>query len=289
MIIGGNKEKVIERIRLAAAEGRMNDKVETGDPKLTRTERRKLVDRYVSMRKTPLYRISNIAARAVADTATKIQNRTTRIEGLEKLKAVKGGAVVTSNHFNPLDNTVVRYTVNRAGHKRLYLVSQDTNLAMKGWIGFLMNHEDIIPILKEQDYLKNTFEELLAEELGRKQWILIYPEQEMWFNYRKPRPPKRGAYYYAAKNHVPVVSFFVEIINEEKMDNEEFHQVRYVMHVLDPIFPDPDKSVRENSIRMMEQDYRQKTEAYEKAYGKKLEYTFEPQDIAGWIGADQNE
>ncbi len=33
---------------------------------------------------------------------------------------------------------------------------------------------------------------------------------------------------------------------------------------------------------MMKKDYKQKKEAYEKAYGKPLEYAFEPSDIAGW-------
>ena len=33
---------------------------------------------------------------------------------------------------------------------------------------------------------------------------------------------------------------------------------------------------------MMKKDYKQKKEAYKKAYGKPLEYAFEPSDIAGW-------
>ena len=35
---------------------------------------------------------------------------------------------------------------------------------------------------------------------------------------------------------------------------------------------------------MCEQDFNQKKEAYEKAYGKELNYDFEYEDIAGWIG-----
>ena len=82
---------------------------------------------------------------------------------------------------------------------------------------------------------------------------MIYPEQEMWFNYRKPRYLKPGAYYYASKYNVPIISCFIEIIDKE------------------------------NAAWMSERDYSQKKEAYEKAYNKKLDYKFEDDDIAGWI------
>ncbi|MCD8364185.1 MAG: 1-acyl-sn-glycerol-3-phosphate acyltransferase [Lachnospiraceae bacterium] len=282
MIIGGSKTQVIENIKQAAAEGRFNDKVEIDDPDLSAREKTGQVSRYLKNQNSLLYRFLNVCARALVDTGSKVLNWHTRIEGLENLRDLEGGVIVTSNHFNPLDNTAVRITLNRAGYRRLFLVSQDTNLAMKGWIGFIMNHEDIIPIMKSRQYLSGSFEDQIADTLHKGHAILIYPEQEMWFNYRKPRPPKRGAYYYAAKNLVPVVSCFVEVRDLPHEGNEEFQKVRYTMHVLDTIYPDPGKSVRENSMQMMKQDYGQKVKAYEKAYGKKLSYDFREDDIAGW-------
>lgn len=108
----------------------------------------------------------------------------------------------------------------------------------------------------------------------------------MWLNYRKPRPPKRGAYLYAAKFNVPIISCFVEMVDTDKDDTKEFKKVKYVLHILDPIYPDPEKNERDNSFDMMRRDYMQKKEAYEKAYGKPLEYAFEPSDIAGWKGEE---
>ncbi|MCC8139802.1 MAG: 1-acyl-sn-glycerol-3-phosphate acyltransferase [Lachnospiraceae bacterium] len=283
MIIGGSKTQVIENIKQATAEGRFNDKVEIGDPDLSAKEKTGQVTRYLKNRNSLIYRFLNVCARAMVDTGSKVLNRHTEIEGLENLRDLEGGVIVTSNHFNPLDNTAVRVTVNRAGYRQLFLVSQDTNLAMKGWIGFIMNHEDIIPMMKSRQYLSGSFEEQIADTLRKGHAILIYPEQEMWFNYRKPRPPKRGAYYYAAKNQVPVVSLFVEVRDLRKKDNEEFRKVRYTVHVLNTIYPDPDRSIRENSMQMMKQDYEQKVKVYERAYGKKLGYEFEEDDIAGWI------
>ena len=153
---------------------------------------------------------------------------------------------------------------------------------MKGVIGFVMNYADTIPLGKDQDYMTGAFPDLIKGLLRSGQYVLIYPEQEMWFNYRKPRPLKRGAYYYAARFHVPVISCFVEQVEIKEKENDEFNKVRYVVHILEPIFPDPQKSVRENSMEMMNRDYEQKRLAYEKAYGRKLTYEFEPGDIAGW-------
>jgi len=289
MLIGGNKEKVIENIRLAAERGHFNCKVEVNDPVLSAEARDAVIQHYLDNYKTFGYRFCNVWARALTDTATRFLNRSTRIEGLENMKGIHGGAIVTSNHFSPLDNTAVRKAMNKAGYSRLFMVSQDTNLAMKGWMGFLMNHEDIIPLANHPDYLLKNFEPMLRERLRQGHVILIYPEQEMWFHYRKPRPPKRGAYYYAAVNHVPVISCFVEIRDMPGKKNEEFHKTRYVMHILKPIYPDAEKSVRENSQDMMRQDYRQKVAAYEQAYGKELTYDFEEEDIAGWIPPEKEE
>lgn len=110
----------------------------------------------------------------------------------------------------------------------------------------------------------------------------------MWFNYRKPRPLKLGAYYFAVKNNVPIISCFTEIIDEQEQENEEFRKVKYKLHILKPIYPDPDKKLKENAREMMNKDFNQKKEAYEKAYNKKLNYEFEKDDIAGFIWKDEN-
>ncbi len=289
MLIGGNKEPVVANIRAATERGDFNCKVEVDDPDLSYEEREELLENFANKYKTLGYRFCNVMARALTDTATKVLNRRTKIEGLRNIKKIRGGVIVTSNHFDPLENTVVRKTMNKAGYSRLFMVSQDTNLAMPGWIGFLMNHEDIIPISSNMSYMRNHFEPMLKERLGKGHAVLIYSEQEMWFHYRKPRPPKRGAYYYAAINRVPIVSCFVEIRDAHGKENNQFKKTRHIMHVLPPIYPDPKKTVRENSEAMMAQDYKQKVEAYEKAYGKKLTYDFDESDIAGWIPKEKRE
>ena len=50
MIIGGSKKKVVANIKNAADNGRLNDKVEIGDPELDNTRRKKLLGKYVKQR-----------------------------------------------------------------------------------------------------------------------------------------------------------------------------------------------------------------------------------------------
>ncbi len=283
MIIGNNKELVIANIKKAAEEGRFNEKVEVDDPNLTSEQKRAIIRKYFNNRKSLKYRCLNMIAVMIINFVTLVENRNTRIIGIENLKSAKNGAVITSNHFNPLDNTAIRKCVRKAGHKRLFIVSQETNLAMKGIIGFIMNYADIIPISSSSEYMGKYFEGIIHKLLKRRHYVLIYPEQEMWFNYRKPRPLKRGAYFYAAKNNVPVVPCFVEIRKLGQKETKQFYRVQYVVHIMPPIYPEHDKNVRENSVIMMQKDYELKKAAYERAYGKKLTYKFEKTDIAGWI------
>ncbi len=286
MIIGGNKAEVVENIRKNAEDGNYNLKTEVNDPNMTAEQKTQLALQYARNRGTVGYWLKNRLAMSFLYVFDLFLNRHTRVEGLENLDDIRGGAIVTSNHFNPLDNTVVRETMRRGGQGRMYTVVQETNLAMTGFLGFIMNYVDNIPISKSKKYTSEFFDPMIAQILARGDKVLIYPEQEMWFNYRKPRPPKRGAYYYAALNDVPVISCFVEIQDLPEQETEEFYKTRWVMHVLPPIYPDPQKDVRTNSLEMMEKDYRQKTAAYEAAYGKKLTYVNERGDVAGWIAKE---
>ncbi|MGC4018075.1 MAG: lysophospholipid acyltransferase family protein [Muricomes sp.] len=283
MIAGEKREEVISNIRRAVENGEFHCKVEVDDPFLTPEQKHSLLQRYVKKRKAWRFQVNTWIARCIANTASKKINGRTKVTGLKNIKGISGGAILTSNHFSPLDNTVLRTLALKMGKKKLCIVSHENNFAMSGWIGYFMNYTDTFPISEDKNYMTEHFEPLLQSFLEKKNLVLIYPEQEMWFNYRKPRPLKRGAYYYAAKFGVPVISCFIEIRNRNKLDIPGFYKVQYILHILPAIFPDPAKTIRENSLAMCEQDYRQKKGAYEKAYQKPLDYHFEPDDIAGWV------
>lgn len=283
MIIGDNRRTVIENIKKSAKSGEFYNKVELNDPVLTKEQSRKITDEYMENRKRLSFKLKTSVGILAALTATKIINKNTEIVGIEKIPKNLGGVLITSNHFSPLENTVIRHLTNKLGRRSLGIICQTSNFAMKGPIGYLMNYADTIPICTDPRYLARDFMSVLKEKLvEKKHAVLLYPEQEMWFNYRKPRPPKNGAYFYAAKLNVPIISCFVEMVDLDEDDNEEFKKVKYVLHVLDVLYPDANKTVKENTEILANADFSLKKSCYEKVYGKELTYQFESTDIAGW-------
>ena len=285
LLITPGRKEAVDDIRKAAEEGRFNDKTEPFDPEWDPEALKTDILRYVRRRSSLSFKIKNFIARKIVDSwIRRYSDGVNEIVGMEKLKAVPGAAFVTSNHFNPFDNGFLRTMAKESGHGRLWAISQGTNFVMPGLNGFVLRNIDVIPLISEPSYMNGPFRELMASVLKENRYILIYPEQEMWFNYRKPRPGKRGAYLFAAEYGVPVIPCFVELRELPQLLTPDFHDVKCILHILDPIFPNPSKSARQNSFEMCEADYQAKKAAYESIYGRPLSYDFSPDDIAGWRG-----
>jgi len=273
--------KTIENIRANVAAGEFNVKAEPGDPQLDEKQIHQLLKDTVYQRDKLPYKVKNYCAHVIADVACWLLNRSTKYDGMEKIRSLRGPAIITTNHFDFLDCTIM-HDFGRRNHKgHIFGISQATNFAMPGFFGFILKYYDMIPISDDKAYMVNWFEPLVQKAFDKGRHLLIYPEQEMWWHYRKPRPVKRGAYFYAAKFKVPVISCFTEMIEQPKRGKDGMRKLKYVVHILDPIYPDPSLSPRDNSRIMMETDYAQKKAAYEAAYGKPLDYEFSNWDIAG--------
>lgn len=278
-ILLDDHRQTVRNIAAAVTAGTLNAKVEPGDPQLTHDAAQTMLARYVRRQSTVPFRTQRLGARELMNLAGRVVSRDVTFAGLEQLSAVPGGAIVTSNHFSPIENLFVRRAVS--GH-RLKIVSQLTNFAMAGTTGYLMRYGDTIPVSSDRAWLTHQFPNLLQTALGARNWVLIYPEQEMWFNYRKPRPLQRGAYYYAARFHVPVVSLFVSMVDTGKQVSVDFNAVRYHVEVLPVLWPDLQLDVRSASKDLQRRDGLQKAAAYERAYGMPASAVFTPADIAGW-------
>ncbi len=286
MIFGDNREAVIKNIQKAANERDFTAKAEIGDPQMTLDERLKLVNDFWENCNSLSSKINNQIGHAMLTAFTKALAGSTEFKGLENLNNLPiGGAIVTANHFNQIDSLPIKLLANKM-HHQLSIVIEDTNLMLPGFFRYLMNYVGTIPLVQSASYIGNEFPKHLSKALAQNNWVLIYPEQEMWWNYRKPRKLQRGAYYFAAKQNVPAISLFIEIKDLPKTEKKDpnFYETKYIVHVLPPIFPDVSLSANENAHKMMEQDYQQKVAAYEKIYGKKLNYDFTDWDIAGWRG-----
>lgn len=284
MIIGGSKKEVIKNIETNINNNELNKKVEVGDPNLTEEEKTKYINKFYQNQKSPINFIKNkIANKTVRKIAKEIYPNI-NIIGLEKLDYVDltNGAIITSNHFNPLDSYNIRKIVEEKLHKKLYIVVQDTNLAMPGALGFLFNNIEVIPLSKSPNYIIKKFMPELKKILSKGNFVLIYPEEEMWFNYKLPRPCKRGAYQFAHELDVPVISCFVKMTDTNITDNNEFNIVKYDVFINKVIYPEKNESIKSDSRKMAEVDYETRKKAYEDAYNKELKYEFDIKDIAGW-------
>lgn len=284
LLVTPGRELAIENIRRAALEGRFNDKTEPFDPQISPQALKADILGYVSRLDSPVQKLKTAVARDVVSSwVRKWSEPVNEITGIRNLLTVQGPAFLTSNHFNPFDNGVHRTLSRLTWRDRLVAISQGTNFVMPGLNGFVLRNIDVIPLIQDPSYMNGAFRTLMQRNLDRNRFILIYPEQEMWFNYRKPRPGKRGAFLFAAEYGVPVVPTFVEMVDLPEVVAPGFHDVKLILHVLPPIFPDPERSARENSFIMCQADYDAKVRCYEQCYGRPLTYEFSKEDIAGLI------
>lgn len=231
MIFGDNREAVIKNIQKAANKRDFMAKAEIGDPQMTLDERLKLVNDYWKNRKSFSSKINNQIGHAMLTTFAKTLAGSTEFKGLENLNNLPiGGAIVTANHFNQIDSLPIKLLANKM-HHQLSIVIEDTNLMLPGFFRYLMNYVGTIPLVQSASYIGNVFPKHLSNALAKNNWVLIYPEQEMWWNYRKPRKLQRGAYYFAAKQNVPVISLFIEIRDLPKIEKKDsnFYETKYIV------------------------------------------------------------
>ena len=100
----------------------------------------------------------------------------------------------------------------------------------------------------------------------------------MWWNYRKPKPFKKGAFTFAANNKVPVLPCFITMEDTEIMDGDGFPVQAYTVHISAPIYPDKNKSWKDNIELLMKKNSEVWKEIYEETYGIPLTYLCDEKD-----------
>ncbi|MBR1802923.1 MAG: 1-acyl-sn-glycerol-3-phosphate acyltransferase [Clostridia bacterium] len=198
------------------------------------------------------------------------------IIGLENFKQVKTGAMITCNHFNPFDcftiESVFRLT-EQAKNQKLYKVIREGNYTnFPGLYGFLFRNCDTLPLSSNIDTMKE-FMNAVEKILQRGDYILIYPEQSLWWNYKKPKPLKDGAFKIAVKNNVPIIPIFITMEDSDQIGPDGFPIQEYTVHILEPIYLDKSLSNKENVEKMKEKNFQDWKQVYEQFYGIPLEYT----------------
>ena len=195
------------------------------------------------------------------------------VRGEEHLHALKNGAIVTCNHFHAYDNYVVFHCIRKAlPRKYLYKVIREGNYTNPPKpFGLLMRHCNTLPLSSRMATMKKFLQatKLLLE---RGETILIYPEQGMWWNYKKPRPMQDGAFSLAVRNGVPVVPIFITMEDSDVPDGEGFFVQEYTLHILPAIYPEKGLPRGGAEARMKEENYAAWVKVYEEFYKKPLVY-----------------
>ncbi len=226
------------------------------------------------LHETVRYKVNGGLSRMVEKTAKLLFRRKLRMSviGEENLAGIKGGAIFTANHFAVTDNLAIKNVADSVpGKHRMYKLVREGNYFMPGFIGWLLRYCDTLPLSGSVHTMKKL-DDAITRILKRGDFILIYPEQAMWWNYRKPRPYKIGAFCYAAKNGVPVVPCFTAILPKNGEDIYKPDNIRYETHIMEPIYPDESLRMSERAAKMLEENIRVCREAYEKIYGEELVY-----------------
>lgn len=195
------------------------------------------------------------------------------VTGEENLSALRNGAIVTCNHFHAFDNYVVFHCIRKyLPRKYLYKVIREGNYTnYPGLYGYLFRHCNTLPLSSNRRTMVN-FMSAVNTLLKRGESILIYPEQGMWWNYRKPRPFKIGGFKMAYRANVPVLPTFITMTDDERLDGDGYPIQRFTLHIMPAIYPDQTLGEKAGAEKMRDEAYALCKAKYEEVYKIPLVY-----------------
>lgn len=202
------------------------------------------------------------------------------IRGIEHFRNLSCGAIITCNHFNAFDSFAIQAAYDASGHedRKFFRVIREGNYTnFPGFYGILMRNCYTFPLSSNHKTMKK-FMQSMDHVLQNGHFMLVYPEQSMWWNYRKPKPLKKGAFSFAARNRVPVLPCFITMQDSDILGDDGFYVQEYTIHVSEPIYPDRNKTAAENTEMMREKNFEIWKQIYEDTYHEPLVYSCNERD-----------
>ena len=273
MKLSPDRVEVLKRIEEYERAGRFDEDVENDPPapQLMPDGVDYLCEKFSS-------KVSRRAANFVADhyflnLIKKGQLVIDEVRGEEHLHVLQKGAIVTCNHFHPYDNYAVFHCIRKALPKKyLYKVIREGNYTnFPGLYGFFFRHCNTLPLSSNRRTMMN-FMSAVNTLLKQGESILIYPEQGMWWNYKKPRPFKVGGFKMAYKAGVPVLPIFITMTDDTRLDGSGYPIQRYTLHIMPPIYPDESLGEKVGAEKMKDEAFALCKAKYEEVYGVPLTY-----------------
>ena len=197
------------------------------------------------------------------------------MRGIENFRNLNSGAVITCNHFNAFDSFAIQLVYDAANKpKRTFyrIIREGNYTSFPGFYGFMMRHCNTLPLSSNYTTMKK-FMKSTNKLLQKGHFVLVYPEQSMWWNYRKPKPLKDGAYVFAAKNNVPVLPCFITMRDSDILGEDGYFIQEYTVHISEPIYPDASLPYKANVEMLKNKNYELWKDIYEKEYQRPLIYS----------------
>ena len=155
--------------------------------------------------------------------------------------------------------------------RTLFKIIREGNYSFPGLYGFFMRNCNTIPLSSNFEVLKMSMN-AVDTVLRRGDLLLVYAEQSMWWNYRKPKPLKIGAFKFASKNNVPVIPCFITMRDTDKIGKDGYPIQAYTLHISAPIFPNATLTINEAAEALLKENQKIWQDIYEKEYGIALTY-----------------
>lgn len=200
------------------------------------------------------------------------------IKGIENLNKIEGGAIITCNHFNALDSFAIQLVYEKSFSKKVRrkkkffrVIREGNYTSFPGFYGMLMRNCYTLPLSSNPavmtEFLRATKELLVDGNI-----VLVYPEQSMWWNYKKPKPLQNGAFKIAVMANVPVVPVFICLEESDIVGSDGFKVYEYSINILPAIYPKSNLKKNDNISYMKDTNYNMWKDVYENFYNKQLTY-----------------
>lgn len=175
-------------------------------------------------------------------------------------KVRKTGYFLYGNHTNIYDAFIPHTQVSR--FKKTYIIANPDAVSIKGTKNLVMML-GVLPTPGSAQSVKN-FNAAIEKRIAQKRVIVIYPEAHIWPFYRGLRPFGDISFQYPAKLNAPIIAM-VTTYRKPKVKINKKRRPYIDITLSEPIYPNPELSVRENMRYLREATYNFMKDTIEKS------------------------
>lgn len=221
----------------------------------TTIENRKVGDDFIYIHRNKMWRaLSNILYRGIARPFIRLfcrWNSKVKVKNPKVIKPLKkSGYFLYGNHTSFYDAVTPQTMVNKK--KKTYLVASSDAVSIQGIKNIVMML-GALPLPGTPKSTKN-FLEAIEFRYRQNRVIAIYPEAHIWPGYTGVRPFGNLSFQYPAMLNAPVVAM-VMTYRPRKGKNALKKKPKIDITLSEPIYPQPDFSIKENMVYLHDQVY----------------------------------